>query len=515
MGAVMTTDAIPITSTWTDVNTASGIDPGIAVTIQSVGGANDIIVFAISDSQPAASLTGHVLPPFSSPFYIAAGQSTIWARVRRQNNQASSTAKIQISTERASYTPVLGSVSQLVEPASQKTLLTDAWSRVKAVHDNSLLHGMFTFNVPVTKWKESINGVEQPSFSNATSVNGKLVFTSNGVLNDKVMLSTFRNPRYEPNRGHLYSSSIFLPNPDAAGQRTFGIFTDDAGYGFRLIGDGATHQLYGVRRTTINSVVSDTLTPLSHSTDLTKGNTYDLPFQWRGVGNSFYFVNQELSGYSEVLGTLDELSTFNPAAPIAFECINQGDDVTIQCGCVDVSSEGGEDNGKTYGSQGIDNEEAEISIPGPNQYNTPVLVIKNKRTISSLINTRDVLSLLATAYSSERAVFRVWATRDDSVITLNDQAYTDYGDGHLEYIMYSLNADGTPIVGTPISFDATGLKPVFGTRVDANVAYSTSALFEGRTEIYQTPGDIFIFTMHRDNGGSTSVGVTYEFAEAI
>jgi hypothetical protein len=66
-----------------------------------------------------------------------------------------------------------------------------------------------------------------------------------------------------------------------------------------------------------------------------------------------------------------------------------------------------------------------------------------------------------------------------------------------------------------MAFDTSKAQLIFGARIDQDQSYSTSALFEGRTEIYQTPGDIFIFTVHRETGGSTSVGITYEFAEAI
>ena len=66
-----------------------------------------------------------------------------------------------------------------------------------------------------------------------------------------------------------------------------------------------------------------------------------------------------------------------------------------------------------------------------------------------------------------------------------------------------------------MTFDTAKATLVFSSRVDQDQSYATSALFEGRTEIYQTPGDIFILTMHRETGGAVNVGVTYEFAEAI
>lgn len=87
---------------------------------------------------------------------------------------------------------------------AKNDLGTDAWGKPKFTIDNSLFHGMFTYNIPVNVWYESLNGAELTAFSKATSLNGKLNLTSGTTLNDAAYLRTFRNPRYEPNRGHLF-----------------------------------------------------------------------------------------------------------------------------------------------------------------------------------------------------------------------------------------------------------------------------------------------------------------------
>ena len=392
----------------------------------------------------------------------------------------------------------------VTEDSTNKTYNTDAWFRNKAIIDDSIFHGMFTYNVPADNWYEMIDDVEQASFISATSVDGKLVLAS-GALDDKRQLRSFRNPRYEPNRGHLYSTSAFLPNKSALAERTFGMFTAESGIGFRL----RAGILYSVRRTTIQGVTSDieVVIDVPVDIDLEKGNVFDIQLQWRGVGSYFLYINLKIVSVLELLGTLDELSMFNPAMPCAFESINQGDAVDLVIGCVDVTSEGGNDEGKTYGSIGISTQTGSVAISG---FNVPVIVTRNKSLFGALINTRDVLSLLATAYGDQRCVFRVWATRDETAITLNDQAWQDFRDAHIEFLEYD-----NPNVATPMTFDTTKAALIFGSRVDQDQSYSTSALFQGRTDIYQTPGDIFIFTMHRETGQATNVGVTFEFAEAI
>ena len=390
------------------------------------------------------------------------------------------------------------------ESVINKSYSTDAWFRNKAVLDRSLLHGMFTFNVPADKWYEMIDDVEQTAFVSATSVDGALNIAS-GALNEKRQLRSFRHPRYQPNRGHLFSTAGWFPNVGANGERSFGLFTSESGVFFTL----KAGVLYAIRRTTIGGVTTDTpiIINLPAGVDLSKGNVFDIQFQWRGVGSYFFYVNLQKVASFDLLGTISELSIFNPALPIAFECINQGDAVDMNFGCVDVTSEGGDDNGKSYGSITTETLTGSVAISG---YNVPIIAVRNKSLFGTLLNTRDVLALLATAYSDQRCVFRVWATRGDTAITENDQAWSDFRDGHLEYIVYD-----TPNVGNPMDFDTTKAQLIFGARVDQDQSYATSAIFEGRTDIYQAPGDTFIFTMHRETGQGCNVGVTYEFAEAI
>lgn len=385
---------------------------------------------------------------------------------------------------------------------NQNPLGLDAWGRNKTITDRSILHGMFSFNVPVNIWKETFNGVEQ-AFTNATSVDGALNLVSGVTLNDKTNLETFRHPRYQPNRGYLYSTALIMPDLANNGVRRFGAATDENGVYFELDNTG----LYACVRTTTSGggTTVDRQSIDTTGIDLSKGNVYDIQFQWRGVGNYKFYINLEEVYTFEYLGTLTNLSMSNPALPAFYECENTGDEVELIVGCVDITSEGGDDNGKQYGSIGVSTNTGEVSISG---YNIPILAVRSKLTVGGLINTRDTLALLASAYGDNKCVFRVWSTRDFSAITPNSQSYTDFGDGHLEYIVN----DGS---GGQMTFNTAGLTPVFTCRSSQDDTYATSALFEGRTDIYLTSGDLFVFTMHRENGAGANVGVTFEFAEEI
>jgi hypothetical protein len=390
------------------------------------------------------------------------------------------------------------------ETYNNKTYNTDAWFRNKTVQDRSLFHGMFTYNIPESTWYEMIDDVEQSSFVSATSVDGKAVLAT-GALNVKRQLRSFRCPRYEPNRGHLYSSSIFYPNKEALAERSHGVFTSESGVGFRL----RAGVLYAFRRSTVQGVTADIeeVVTIPDGVDLDKGNVYDIQFQWRGVGSYFFYINLKLVHTMEILGTLSELSVFNPALPLAFEAINQGDLAELVTGCVDVTSEGGDERGKTYGAIATTTVSGSVAITG---FNVPILVVRSKNLVGGLINTREVVAILASAYSDQRSVFRIWTTRNPAAITLNNQSWSDFRDGHLEYIEYD-----NPDVVAPITFNTALATLQSSYRVDQDITFSANTSFSGGAEIFQNVGDIVIFTVHRETGTSAKVGVTYEFAEAI
>lgn len=380
----------------------------------------------------------------------------------------------------------------------------DAWGRPKTIKDKSLFSSLFTKNIPSGLWKETFNGVEQP-ITNTISVNGKMHLVPGAALNDVTVLDSYRNLRYQANRGHLYSTAGYIINPTGNMLRDFGTFTEESGVFFRVKNDG----IYAVVATTVNSTYSEREEQIQDvgSLDLSKGNTYDIQFEWRGVGDYFFYINLQLVHIMKFLGTETELSMFNPSNPAAFRATNLGDNDAMEFGCVDITSEGGEDPKGIYGSVSMDNQSGQIVITGWNQ---PVMAVRSKLMVNSKRNTRDTLALLASNYADNKCLARIWATRDFTAITDNDQMWQDFGDGHLEYLIID------PDLTTPATFDTTKAHPaVFGGRVGQDTTYASNALFEGRTNIYQTPGDMFVFTQHRENGQAAIVGTTYEFAEEI
>ena len=390
-------------------------------------------------------------------------------------------------------------------------LTTDASGLPKVAQSFSLLHSVFTYGIPKGVWKESLNGSELTAFTKATAVDGKLELSSGASLNDIVNLATFRHPRYESNRGHLYSVSTFLPNHTAAGIRDFGLFTAESGVFFRLKADG----LYACRRTTVATVTTDIeerVSQLPSGLDLSKGNIYDIQLQWRGVGNVLFFVGDPTAGVPKLVHAMrllasdTQLSIFNPALPLAFECTNLGAEVKINTGCVDLSSEGGKGYAGTYGTIATSTDAGSIAVAG---FNPLVYAVKSLSSIGGLVNTRDTLNLGAYAYSDQRSLLRIWQTRDLTAISEGSQSWVPYRDGHLEFIEFD------PGAGTPATFDPAKASLAYSSRVNIDSTLNINAVFSKAASVILPPGDMLVFTIHRETGGAANVGLTHEFSEEI
>jgi hypothetical protein len=311
-------------------------------------------------------------------------------------------------------------------------IFDDAWGRQKIVFDHSLFHGVFTYDIPNVLWIEYFNGIEQPK-ANATSVNGMLKLVSNGGSS---FLMGKRHPRYQPNRGHLYSTAFNLDNATMTNGK-----------------------LYAVVRTKIDGVVYEDRQPISfkglEEYDPSKGNIYDIQMQWRGVGGIKFFVNQKELYHFNYLGTLDELSVSNPALPASFECDNLGNiragafapefgvcfewefntpqETQLRVGCVDITSEGGSDEGQQFVS--IVGEELTIS-------DAPILAVRIPEIFQGQMNTRDLQLHKIKAITDKKGTIGVYITRDTTSIT-TALTWQSINGGNIEALIPTSSGDIT------------------------------------------------------------------------
>lgn len=281
---------------------------------------------------------------------------------------------------------------------------TDAWGIQKVSLPHSMFHGLWTFDIPASMWFMYENGTQVYSSTNIVSDTGAATLTTSAAKADLVLESR-ECPRYQPNRGHLFSTAVILPDPDADGTREWGLQTADNGVFFRL----RAGVLYAVLRSNGVDTVTDVIT-LPAGFDLSKGHLYDLQYQWRGVGDYFFYLDQELVYTIENLGTLTALSMANPALPIAYHAHRVTEDVSMLIGCADVTSENGEDNNiEQYASAYA----ANVAVTT----NTPCIIIKSPLLINGWVNTRTLTLARISVTCDKKATFQVWTTRDPTAFT--------------------------------------------------------------------------------------------------
>lgn len=292
-------------------------------------------------------------------------------------------------------------------------LTLDVWGTPKFTHPFSLFHGMWTYDIPASMWFMYENGTQVYSSSDITSTGGaaRLLTT---VTNTSLLMESRESPRYKPNRGHLFSCAGWFPDKTADGVRDFGLFTVENGVFFRLKSDG---KLYAVRRSNSVEVAEEEIdTSGLTGFDVEKNNSYDIQFQWRGAGNYLFYIGDPASGASRLvhkfslLGTLTSVSIENPALPAAFKATRTTEDVEMNIGCADITSEGGNTEVHQYGSCYAE----DVSVNGTDE---PVIVVRSPLQIGGQTNTRTIQLARISTTCSKKATFKLWSTRDAAAIT--------------------------------------------------------------------------------------------------
>lgn len=285
-------------------------------------------------------------------------------------------------------------------------LTADAWGIPKVSLPYSLFHGLWTFDVPSNQWFLFHGNTQVYTSNNIASTGSAGVITANAAQ-PSVTMQGRDCPRYQPNRGHLYSTSLWCPSKTADGVREWGLSTAENGAFFRLKADGL---LYAVLRSggveTKEEVIDTSGIP---GFDVQKGNVYDIRFQWRGVGNYWFFINLVEVKVFANLGTLTALSMENPALPATYHCTRTTADVSIYAGCVDITSENGSD----------DTLQPRVAYANISRNGTdvPVISIHNPLTISGKTNTRTIYPTRISVSCDKKAVFKVFRHRDAGLLT--------------------------------------------------------------------------------------------------
>ena len=373
---------------------------------------------------------------------------------------------------------------------------TDAWGNQIVSLPHSLFHGMFSFDVPQTKWMMYENGTQTYTSTDITSSGGagKILTTA---TNHTLVVESRTCPRYQPNRGHRFSTALWCPSKTADGIREWGLGTDENRALFRLKPDG---KLYAVLRSNnIQTYEAEIDTSGIAGFDVEKGNVYDIQFQWRGVGNYYFYINLQLVHTVANLGTLTALSIKNPAMPVRFAAQRVTEDVAIYIGCADITTENGSGEQLEYGSAYA----ANVAVTT----DTPVIVLHQPMTIAGATNTRDLTLARISFTCSKKAVFKVWMTRTSSDITGATYVATNYG-SYVECDSPDMHATAVRATAATIA----NMRLITAVPVEASVPREVTNPWPSEIVFPLVRGDYLVITC---TAATATADVVIEFGEHI
>lgn len=303
---------------------------------------------------------------------------------------------------------ILGNEIQVKAGGSE--LSTDIWGNTVTTQPLSLFESTFTFAVSSRKWL-IYHGSTEISFdsnnpdTNVRTVNGGLQIDVDATITSASAISR-HCPKYQGNREYKFSNAMIMPNAASDAIARFGLITAENGVYFEC----QSGVLYAVRKSGGVVVAKDTITVPS-TIDLTKGNVYDIRFQYRGVGDYEFFINLQKVHTMANLGTLTGPSMENPALPAVIELNRGTTDATVVCSCVDICIVGGSDVNEEYNSAYSENVITGTGI------DFPVIVIHNPLLVGGETNTRSISFDRLKVQCDKKATFKVWLTRNPAAIT--------------------------------------------------------------------------------------------------
>lgn len=455
-----------------NVNTTLGIAIGTPISIKSLSASSARIY--IKATEPSDS-DGYKLIVKGDKYTIDTGSNIVWA-----SSQGGGAINVQAIVEQG--------------------IVRDAWNVQKVSSDKSLFHGLFTFDVSPYMWNIEEDGVEviNSISTRATSVNGHLDLKSGGIAGNTCIVESRRHPRYQPDRGIKWASSIGFKGASLDGILKAGLIVgSENGIYFKTKGDGSLYACV------LNDGVEiEELIVFPFTIDITLGNNYDIQAQWRGVGFVKFFSANPSTGQLEkvheinFLNSLDESVLLrNPAMSASYHAENITQEVSLWSGCVDITSEGGSVDREQYGEHSADRTvTAGATSGGVLALRSPNLAPNGK------INTRDISLARVTITADKKSTFKVYQTRDLTAITAG--TWVAHRDGSF------IEANDT---FTALDFakmqDFSTFKPAAG----ATIIKSNPS--KGTIDFYITHGDYIVIACVAGNVVAAEVSI--EWGEEI
>lgn len=384
----------------------------------------------------------------------------------------------------------------------------------KVSYDASLFYGLFTFDIPSKVWLMYENDVETYPSTHITSVDGEAYLAVDAAIT-KVRLDSRETPRYQPNRGLLYTDSGSIVGSKTSGTVEHGLLTCHSAGGniehgvfFRHKSDGL---LYAVLYSG-GSQIEEELIDLSvvegfdPNFDTEKSQVYSIQYKWCGAGDYFFYIENPLTGRSTLVknlnfsGLLASSAMENPANVVSARVTRGSDDMGWRWSCIDVTTENGARNSReVYTSAYTKNYSGAI-------VDFPVIVFHQPLLINAAPNTRNATLARLYLSATQRTYFEVWTTRNPANIV--GATFKSLPNSFLECDSIDMDASATRATSVVVAnFDF-----VTFIRVEANVRAGADNPYSDRIEFPIVRGDYLIITCNKSSAIADAV---VEFGEPV
>lgn len=281
----------------------------------------------------------------------------------------------------------------------------------------ALLDEINTYYLDPTIWGTSLAGTASVIFNATKGMTEVRVGANN---NDRARLRTHTYYKYQTGKAHQIRISVVHPDTGKSNQtRRWGYLEDNDGLFFELVGvySAGSTQLRIVRRTSTSGspVVGESVNqadwnvdkmngtgPSGVTLDITKGNLYEVIFQYLGVGYAWFFINGNLVHIMHNPNTIAGMYMRTAQLPVQVEVVNTGSSVAsgIDFCCASVSSFGGTKPPMTaYGVK-------RSSFKNVNTTSQPILAIRPRATFQGRTNRMQIIPTMLEAQADNRdAIF--------------------------------------------------------------------------------------------------------------
>jgi len=417
--------------------------------------------------------------------------------------------------------------SQMWGNEIQSDIASSAWGLSKSITDFSLYSALFTYEIASWQWRGTEDTVEVylPTSTRLIAENWELKMTTTAVNWSCSEIVSIRSPRYQPNRWHLYSTTIIAPDAETTWATCrWGLWIFDGtntpeNWAYFEIVDWA---LFAVvrsdwanrSRVDITSKLANVKMPdgtAMEMSDLVNNHLYDIQFQWRGAWDFFFYIDLQLVHRENFLWLLTDVTLANPNLPCFYQIINvtAWAIVTLKSGCADITTEWG-NNGR-FSPASAHNSEL-VTLPN-DLLDYSFLIFRMNSEYKGLINTRNARGQRTTVIPlAKDMIIKIWVTRDPTFLTWTTWATA--------FVQTNPNSsidkiDMSQYTTSEVTVDYTKLFNVFSQPVFKNTTLQTTEINEN-SYAWLTPWDyLVIYWNQLKTGTGGEVIATQEFWEEI